>query len=284
MISTLQLNKLYQQACKIDVQAFKPGNVSIYAEGHDMTVEDFILSAKVSADPISNPNYSLGEKIYYAVKATRDAVGCNTNLGIILLCAPMIQALEKMSDLQTFRQSLSHILKSTTIEDANWTFKAITLASPAGLGSSDKADVHSEAKMTLLEAMKIAENKDRISLQYVSNFKDVFDFALLSYNASFERWDDLNWAAVTVYSALLSKYTDSHVERKHGTQHNAMLQKKMILVNNALLSASNPQQHEKMLFNLDKALKKASINPGTTADLTVATVFVFLAHKMLMLK
>ena len=92
-VSPEQLGELYRQACEVDVQAFKPGNVSVYADGHDMTVADFRTSAKVSAEPLCNPDYSLGEKIYYAVKATREAVGCNTNLGIILLCAPLIQAI-----------------------------------------------------------------------------------------------------------------------------------------------------------------------------------------------
>ena len=90
----LTLSQLYYQACEIELQAFKPGNVSVFSEGHDMTVADFSISAKVSADPISNPDYSLGEKIYFAVKATREAVGCNTNLGIILLCAPLIEAVQ----------------------------------------------------------------------------------------------------------------------------------------------------------------------------------------------
>ncbi len=87
MINQAELINLYKQACEIDIKAFKPGNVSVYNDGHDMTVDDFLLSAEVSAPNITNPDYSLGEKIYYAVKATRKAVGCNTKLLIILLCA-----------------------------------------------------------------------------------------------------------------------------------------------------------------------------------------------------
>jgi triphosphoribosyl-dephospho-CoA synthase len=57
-----------------------------------MTVEDFRISAQQSAEPITRAANGLGERIYYAVKATREAVGCNTNLGIILLCAPLLLA------------------------------------------------------------------------------------------------------------------------------------------------------------------------------------------------
>ena len=128
------LEQLYQQACEVELQAFKPGNVSIYSAAHDMTVEDFRLSAEVSASPLCNPAYSLGEKIFYAVKATREAVGCNTNLGIILLCAPLIQAVEYCKSGITLRQALNQVLANTTLSDADWTFKAIDLAAPAGLG------------------------------------------------------------------------------------------------------------------------------------------------------
>ncbi len=281
MISTTQLSKLYQQACDIELHAFKPGNVSIYSEGHGMTVKDFQLSAITSAESITNLNYSLGEKIYYAVKNTREAVGCNTNLGIILLCAPMIEALSTMDKNANFRNSLAHVLQTSTINDAHWVFKAIALAAPGGLGDSEQADVHSEPKITLINAMKIAENKDRIARQYTTNFKDIFDFAILRYNESFKKWGDLNWSAVASYSALLSKYPDSHIERKYGNQYTQTVQKQMLSVHEVLLNTDKPQQYENMLSEIDNKFKQAGINPGTTADLTVATIFVFLAQDRL---
>ncbi len=281
MISTFQLSQLYQQACEIELQAFKVGNVSVYADGHDMTVADFKLSAKASCEPITNPRYSLGEKIYYAVKNTREAVSCNTNLGIILLCAPMIEALVKTNKYVSFQDALTQVLASTTVEDADWVFKAITLASPGGLGNSNRADVHEKPKITLTKAMEIAQEKDRIALQYTTNFKDIFDFSLLRYNEGFQWWRDLNWAAARSYSALLSQYPDSHIERKYGRQHTPWVQAKMLHVYKLLSSTNHPQQHETVLYEIDASFKKSGINPGTTADLTVATIFAFLAQKML---
>ncbi len=281
MISTTQLSQLYQQACDIEIRAFKVGNVSVYADGHDMTVADFELSALASKEAITNPDYSLGEKIYYAVKKTREAVGCNTNLGIILLCAPMIEALLVVNKNQNFRAALAQVLATTTVEDADWVFKAITLASPGGLGDSNRADVHEKPKITLTNAMEIAQEKDRIARQYTTNFKDIFDFSLLRYNEGFQWWRDLNWAAARSYSALLSQYPDSHIERKYGRQHTQWVQAEMSRVYKLLSSKNHPQQHETMLYEIDTLFKKSGINPGTTADLTVATIFVFLAQKML---
>lgn len=273
IISPEQLGELYRQACEVDVQAFKPGNVSVYAGGHNMTVADFITSAEVSAEPLCNPDYSLGEKIYYAVKATREAVGCNTNLGIILLCAPLIQAVGPKYINLTIRQAVSKVINEATIEDADWVFKAITLASPGGLGSSDQQDVNEKASVTLLEAMKIASEKDRIALQYLTDYKDIFNFSLLRYNFSLNRWGDRNWAAVAVYIDMLSQFPDSHIERKYGNQYSEMVATKMAQLSEELSKTDNPEQIKPSLFCLDQEFKHCGINPGTTADMVVATVF-----------
>ncbi len=266
------ISELYLQACEVDVLAFKPGNVSVYAEGHDMTVADFRISAEVSAGPLCNVNYSLGEKIYYAVKATREAVGCNTNLGIILLCAPLIQAVAHKQLGLTLRQAVSKVLDATTIEDADWVFKAITLAAPGGLGSSDDQDVNEQASVSLLEAMNLASGKDRIALQYITDYEDIFNFSVLRYNAASSRFGDRFWAATSVYADMLSQFPDSHIERKYGNQYSEMVATKMAQLSEELSRTDNPEQIKPLLFCLDQELKSYGINPGTTADMIVATV------------
>jgi triphosphoribosyl-dephospho-CoA synthase len=273
MLSTLQLREFYQQACELELQAFKPGNVSVYSEGHDMTVADFRISAKVSAEPLCNPEYSLGEKIYYAVKATREAVGCNTNLGILLLCAPLIEAASQLHPTETLRLALSRVLATTTLSDANWVFKAIALAAPGGLGSADEQDVNQHASVTLTEAMRLASKKDRIALQYISDYENIFDFSLPIYYNYLDRWEDRNyWAVVGIYADLLSQYPDSHIERKYGDRYSGMVAEQMTLLKTELAKATHPEYIEPLLRNIDQQFKSKKINPGTTADLTVATV------------
>ena len=266
----------YQQACQLDIEAFKPGNVSVYNAGHDMTINDFILSSKVSANAISNPTYSLGEKIYYAVKATREAVGCNTNLGIILLGAPLIQAIYQQQTKQTLADALQHILNNTSIDDANWVFKAIALANPGGLGQASEQDVSKVASVTLTQAMALAKDKDRIALQFTTNYKDIFDFSLLRYNNAFVKFNDPAWAAASVFTGLLSRYPDSHIERKYGNKYSEWVRKQIITVDDALLNTHDPKQLLPLFYKVDKDLKGKGINPGTTADLTVSTVFISL--------
>jgi triphosphoribosyl-dephospho-CoA synthase len=240
MLNREQIIDAYKKACICDVEAFKPGNVSVYNAGHDMEVDDFLLSAEVSAEPITNPEYSLGEKIYYSVKATRDAVGCNTNLGILLLCAPVIQAAQQLQEKQSLRDTLPQVLENTSVKDADWVFKAITLANPGGLGVPESQNVNERPDVTLFQAMEIAQNKDRIAKQYVTNYKDIFNFSILRYNDGLNRFGNQEWAAVFVFTGLLSKFPDSHIERKYGNEHSGWVLKKIIAVDDALLNTQNP--------------------------------------------
>ena len=281
MIAPAALEALFLEACEIELQAFKPGNVSVYADGHDMTVADFRRSAEVSAGPLCSPAYSLGEKIYYAVKATREGVGCNTNLGILLLCAPLVQSVAHKSKCVTLRQALSLVLSSTTIEDADWVFKAIALAAPGGLGSADKQDVHQKATVNLLEAMRLAASRDRIAFQYSTNYQDIFDFSTKLYYNVISGRIGRNWAALTVYVGLLSRFPDSHIERKYGDQYTGMVAARMAELGDALLKAEIPEQTLPLLFQIDQEFKSKGINPGTTADLTVATLFTVLLEDIL---
>ena len=272
MIAQDQLIKMYLEACELELQTFKPGNVSVYADGHDMVVDDFRLSAKVSAQSIANPKYSLGEKIYYAVRQTREAVGCNTNLGILLLAAPLFEAVKYLTVSVSLQQAVERVLKETTLADANWVFKAIALANPGGLGHSEHQDVHREASVTLVEAMDLAKDKDRIAAQYAMGYKDIFTVAILMYNSSMDRCCDPRVASLSVYAGLLSHFPDSHIERKYGKKYSDLVQNKMENIAIRLLGSDDFSAIEETLYEIDSEFKGLGINPGTTADLTVTTL------------
>ncbi|WP_150049755.1 MULTISPECIES: triphosphoribosyl-dephospho-CoA synthase [Methylomonas] len=280
MLTRAELMRVYKEACEVELQAFKPGNVSVYSAGHDMTVDDFRISASVSAEPITNPDFSLGERIFYAVQATRSAVACNTNLGIILLCAPLLLAAEKVADGKSLQECLNQVLENTSRQDADWVFRAIVLASPGGLGESDRQDVRSPAAVTLTEAMALAAQRDRIALQYVNGFKDLFDFAVFRYNRAFVWSGESSWAALAVFAELLANYPDSHVERKYGEQYSEWIAAEMAELLKTMEAANEPTEVLPLLQGIDKAFKAKNINPGTSADLTVATVLVVLLAKL----
>ena len=276
-----RLKQAYLAACECELQAFKPGNVSVYSESHDMTVDDFRRSAQVSALSLTNFKLSLGEKMFYAIQATRTAAGCNTNLGIVLLCGPLIQSMQPEYGSGILQTRLERVLKKTTREDAAWVYRAIRLAKPAGLGRSPEQDVSRIPDVNLLDAMRIADDRDRIAYQYASGYQDIFDFAIARYHAALNRWNDENWAALAVFVGLLRRHPDSHVVRKFGHRFTEMVQDRMASLEKALLDSENPERLLRQLQEVDDLFKSAGINPGTTADLTVACLLAVRLERLL---
>jgi triphosphoribosyl-dephospho-CoA synthase len=270
MSSGPHLPLLFKQACLAEIEALKPGNVHIFADGHGMTVQDFICSAEVASTAIARQGAPVGRRILDAVHATWDAVGCNTNLGILLLGAPLLKAAEAAGE-GTLQSALDHVLAGLTIEDAELAFMAIARASPAGLGQSSQGDVHEAASMSLLEAMRIAQGRDRIAKQYVTGYTDVFQAARL-YDERLRAWQRPAWAATAVYLHYLSAFEDSHIVRKHGLAIAEEVKAEAEQHHVAFVALENPKTYMQPLLDFDASLKSRGLNPGTSADLTVATI------------
>ena len=271
-----QLADAFKAACMAELEALKPGNVHIFADGHGMTVQDFIASAEAASVVIAQPNLSLGERILHSVQATQKVIACNTNLGIILLCAPLIHAALQPSTL-TFMQSLKSALANTTIEDAENTFAAIRLANPAGLGESAQFDVHKTATCTLLVAMQTAANRDSagdmIAQQYTNNYAEIME-SLVVYQQALVRWQRPAWAATAVHLHFMAHFLDSHIVRKYGETIAKLVLNEALKHEGEFLKAYNPKNYLAPLLKFDEALKKRRLNPGTSADLTVTTLLM----------
>ena len=261
----------FRTACVAELDALKPGNVHIFAAGHRMTVEQFMHSARAAATPLSVPGTCVGRRILDAVEATFAAVGANTNLGIILLCAPLAAAAEtNPSDL---RSALGEVLDALDSEDANLAFRAIVRAAPAGLGRVERNDVFAPARVTLRQAMADAADRDRIARQYVTVYTDVFELGFPVLAAAAARAWEPAWAVLGVYLGFLSAFADSHVMRKHGLAVAEDVRKCAISFQAMLQSSRDPAHLADELLAWDAELKARGINPGTCADLTVATLF-----------
>jgi triphosphoribosyl-dephospho-CoA synthase len=270
-ISASELAGLYKEACLAELSALKPGNVHIFADGHGMVVQDFIASAEASAQPLCEPGLTVGQRIQQAIQATWSAVNCNTNLGIVLLAAPMIQA-SLEAGLPLSAHALSHTLQSLTVDDARLAYAAILQASPAGLGSSDQHDVHEAPAVTLLQAMEQAQSYDLVARQYANGYQEILQFGLGRYYAAMARWQREAWAVSAVYLGFLSRYPDSHIARKYGVAAAERVMQQALVHEQNLMASDNPKTCQRSLMTFDQELKAAKLNPGTTADLTVATV------------
>jgi triphosphoribosyl-dephospho-CoA synthase len=255
------------------VNVLKPGNVSLDAPGHRMTAEDFLASARASAGILADPELGLGERIFQAVAATQDRVGCNTNLGILLLCAPLAQACLADPAGDDLRSALRRVLRQTTVADTEQLFAAIRLANPGGLGDSAEHDVKASARVEVLVAMAHAAAYDSIACQYATDFADVFERALPHLLAARSRLDDEPAAVTDLFLFLLALIPDSHIQRKLG-EATALRVRDEAALAYASWGRERGQAAIDGLRDLDAQLKAAGINPGTTADLTVATLFL----------
>lgn len=274
-VDSAHLAKAYRAACMAELQALKPGNVHVFSDGHGMTIHDFIKSADVTAEVITQTALTLGARVYFSVEATQQAVGQNTNLGVVLLCAPLIHAALHQLPAQPFIQSLYIVLAQLTCEDAQCVANAIQLANPAGLGVSAIHDVREKQTATLLDVMRTAQDTDSIAWQYANSYQDVLLFGVARYTEAMHKWKNSAWATTAVYLGFLSRSMDSHVKRKYGETIADGLMKEALEFEQMHWSADNPKLVQKHLLAWDASLKQRSINPGTSADLTVATL---LAH------
>lgn len=277
-------------ACALEVYAQKPGNVHRYQSFPELSFHDFIKSALAIQPVIERAaGRPIGLVVLECIQATRRRVSTNTNLGIVLLLAPLA-VVPVETDLE---RGVRSALQDTTIDDAVQTYRAIRLAEPGGLGAVQMHDVANEPTVSLREVMDQAADRDSIARQYVTNFTDVFDAA---------RWFSDQWnkrpqhaevapdlasqlpllenRIVNLYFRLLAQHPDSLVRRKRGEAEAGELQRLA-----ARLIASRKDEREVQLAKLNDWFASAfpHRNPGATADLVCASLFVALRTGMISL-
>jgi len=237
-----------------------------------MEAQDFLDSAEAAAPAIAAADLSVGARILAAVEATKARVGQNTNLGILLLCAPLAHA-ALCFPAAPLREALERALAGLTREDAGLAFRAIALASPAGLGSAPEHDVKAPARVTLLEAMRVAAPHDRIAFQYASGFGDIFGLGFSEFAAARQAGAEPWLATLRVYLRFFSTFADSHIVRKYGAEAAERTRREAVEFVRKQGDWSEPERVRADALAFDAALKARGLNPGTSADLTVATLF-----------
>ena len=282
---TMRAQLSYVRACELDVLVRKPGNVSRVSAGHGMQWGLFSASARASVEALFRCGARVGERIEAAVAATSAAVGCNTNLGILLLCAPVARAIElepKMESAAALRAAIEAVLVDLDLGDAGAAYRAIASARPGGLGTAPSEDVHGAPSIDLRAAMALAAERDSIARQYRDGYSELFELGLpplagglaAGFSSGEESPPSTVAAAVQrVYLTFLAHLPDSHIVRKHGA----------VVAQSVMRSAQGWHARARAGADLeadadfaawDLELKAAGLNPGTSADLTVAALFV----------
>ncbi len=275
MLDSATAQALYRDACRFDVLALKPGNVAIAEPAHGMVALDFLHSARVSAAPLTDQSLTLGRALEQAARATRRAVGCNTNLGILLLCAPLLHAAIHPAPTLRLASRVADLLAATTVDDAAGAFAAIRCANPAGLGVAEREDVTTPPTQTLTAVMRLAADRDTIAAQYAGDFCDIFNEGVATLAASAAQGHPLTWATTDCFLGWLVGRPDSHLLRKFGADTATWVQGEARAVVSAIKACQNPARRKARLMAFDRKLKAAGLNPGTSADLTVASLLAW---------
>jgi triphosphoribosyl-dephospho-CoA synthase len=280
-----------QLACLLEVSAPKPGNVSPGRHFADVRYEDFLASAVAIGDPLAGAGERpLGATIRLAIEATSRWAPSNTNLGIVLLLAPLARAAILRGQVRGqvggqvrgrdgIRPRVVEVLEATTVDDARDVYAAIRLARPGGLGQADAQDVAAEPTVTLLDAMRLAADRDGIAREYATGFDTTFDVSAPALRAARSARLPWNDAIVETFLAVLAAGPDTHVARRGGAELAAEVWRKA----RAVMAAGGVRsaQGRRALDEMDAALRdpRNTANPGTAADLTAAAIFVELLDK-----
>jgi triphosphoribosyl-dephospho-CoA synthase len=279
------MGELVTASCLLEASAPKAGNVHPEASFEDMNYEDFRRSARVTGDVFRRADLeSCGNLVLASVQATRDEVGKNTNLGIILLLSPMVIATRRLelAPASTLRDrwlpSLQATLDSLTLDDCDQVYRAIALAKPGGLGRVEQMDVQQSPPSDLMAAMRVATAWDDVAKQYTTCYADVLK---LSDRIDFYRHSKLlGWfdSLSRVHVERLASHGDTLVARK---TDNRTLEEVMRLANQALAASDDPRTRRPQWLRLDDFLRADGHrrNPGTTADLLAAAAFVSLLRE-----
>jgi triphosphoribosyl-dephospho-CoA synthase len=262
-----------QLACVWEATARKPGNVHRFQDFEDVTYLDFVLSAAAIAPVLAAaPGRRLGETVRKAVRATRRVVGTNTNLGIILLLAPL--ACVPLGE--ELRPGVERVLRELDVADARAVYEAIRLAAPGGLGRAPEQDVAAEPTLPLRAVMALAAGRDLVARQYADGFRAVFDEGVPALRRGLEQAQALEPAIIACHLHLLATFPDSLIARKRGRAE----AEEVVARARRIRDAGGPHTAagRKALAELDAWLRAEghARNPGTTADLVTASLFVAL--------
>ena len=263
-------------ACVLEATAPKVGNVHPSRRFEDLCYSDFVLAAEVAAGAFQTHPKSFSRAVELAAKSIAEAIGTNVNLGILLLLGPLIQAESNeptvVANSETWVAAIATVLSSLNKEDTSRLYSAINVSNPGGMGESESMDLRQTPPESFLAAMDLAKDRDRIALNYCVCFQDLFENVVPVVRAGAHRCGDVLAGVAEAHLELLAASPDSLITRKFGASVAADIQRR------AALARGNPQS----VGELDVFLRGEAdgndrrINPGTTADLIAAALYVLL--------
>jgi triphosphoribosyl-dephospho-CoA synthase len=252
----------------------KPGNVD---RGHDFSDVGFhhFLTSAVSAYPIfrkaAEGGAGLGSLILDGVAAWQTwNLSSNTHFGSLVLMVPLAVAAGRPAELQ---EELKSVLNGSSPEDALAFYRAFSLAGARvvdvesfSLSDRNWEERLQEEEMSLLDLMRLSAGHDLIAREWSTYYQR--SFSLSERLSALIEEKGLNDGVVRTYLEALAEVPDSLVQAKFGMEAACEVSR---LARKAL---RDPTLRQASL--LDKDLLERDINPGSTADLIAASLFIAL--------
>jgi triphosphoribosyl-dephospho-CoA synthase len=166
------------------------------------------------------------------------------------------------------------VLDETTVADAAETYAAIRRARPGGLGAVSAEDVAAAPTVSLRGAMALAAERDAIAREYTNRFALTFEVGAPALADARRRGLTWSESAVECFLALLAGVPDTHIARKLGRSEAERVTARAREV--VAAGGTGTAKGRASLAALDAELRDPlnTRNPGTTADLTCAALFV----------
>ena len=260
---------LAQVACLMEATARKPGNVHRFAD-----FDGRLLPGFRPERPGDRPGDGRGAvdrrgraRSSPAVEATRRVVSTNTNLGMILLLAPLSAAFEPGGDLRSRRAR-----RARRAHDRRRPRMPIARSGSPNPGGSARPPIRTwptSRPSTLLDAMRMAADRDLVARQYATGYADVFEIALPALRTADRQEVALEEAIIRTHVVVLSRVADTLIVRKRGVPVAKEVSRRAV---EALEGGD--------FAALDRFLREDghARNPGATADLIAAALFAAMAE------
>lgn len=284
MSAQWSIGQLAAMASMLEAAAPKAGNVHPAAAFADMDFTDFLLSGLAIAPTFDAAGQkSVGQLVLEAVQATREHLELNTNLGTLLLLAPLAKGLARWQaehagrpTAEQLQRCVRAILEDLDARDSELVYAAIRLAKPGGLGRAETHDLSQTPPADLRQAMAVVANVDAVARQYVSGFDDVCGPLASWLHVGLARGLDVVQATVETQLRWLARECDGLIVRKVGQELAEEVRGLAGIALDQWLEIGGPGPHWQTLDAFLRADGHRR-NPGTTADLIAAALFVLLA-------
>src|SRR5262249_22532755 len=167
------------------------------------------------------------------------------------------------------------------LKDAELVYEAIRQTNPGGLGEAPAEDVRGQPTLPLRQAMALAADRDLVARQYANGFSEVFEEGAPAVLEGIERTGCVEGGIIHAHLHLMSRFPDTLIARKRGigeARESAERARRVLELGWPQTATGRAAIRE-----LDDWLRAVghARNPGTTADLIAACLFVLFRQSWL---